>query len=321
MTHVIASSWEAERKHLKGLMSRWRKKTGNWHFWLGNITISRIATGQTFLHMENTKALPRVNKCHVLRRSVLGDRSINHQWMFFTLALIAGKVKGFAYLLSNRSLSSQQGKAGPALGPETDNIYTCSTQTKTHSKVLQTLSFRLFPSTLDSLKKSPSQLQVRGCDGETFSFGFVLKVDLPVQSSWNGLMALPRAILTLKKRVYRKAIYKQSNNGPRDDHNWSQRPISYDITYMWNLEKAMASHSSTLAWKIAWMEEPGGLQSMGSLRVGRDWATSLSLFTFMHWRRKWQPTPVFLPGESQGQGSLVGCRLWGCTELDMTEAT
>ena len=38
-------------------------------------------------------------------------------------------------------------------------------------------------------------------------------------------------------------------------------------------------------------------------------------------RRKWQPTPVFLPGESQGRGSLVGCRLWGCTELDMTEVT
>ena len=59
------------------------------------------------------------------------------------------------------------------------------------------------------------------------------------------------------------------------------------------------------------MEEPGGLQSLGSWRVGHDWVTSLSLFTFMHWRRKWQPTPVFLPGESQGQGSLVGCRLWG----------
>ena len=69
------------------------------------------------------------------------------------------------------------------------------------------------------------------------------------------------------------------------------------------------------------MEEPGGLQSMGSLRVGHDWATSFSLFTFMHWRRKWQPTPVFLPGESQGQRSLVGGRLWGHTELDTTEAT
>ena len=70
-----------------------------------------------------------------------------------------------------------------------------------------------------------------------------------------------------------------------------------------------------------WTEEPGRLQSMGSLRVGHDWANSLSLFTFMHWRRKWQPTPVFLPGESQGWGSLVGCCLWGHTELDMTEAT
>ena len=44
-------------------------------------------------------------------------------------------------------------------------------------------------------------------------------------------------------------------------------------------------------------------------------------FTFPRWRRKWQPTPVFLPGESQGWGSLVGCRLWGRTELDTTEAT
>ena len=70
-----------------------------------------------------------------------------------------------------------------------------------------------------------------------------------------------------------------------------------------------------------WMEEPGGLQSMGSLRVGHDWATSLSLFTFIHWRRTWQPTPVFLPGESQGWGSLVGCHLWGCTDSDTTEVT
>ena len=81
-------------------------------------------------------------------------------------------------------------------------------------------------------------------------------------------------------------------------------------------EKAMAPHSSTLAWEIPWAEEPGRLQSMGSLRVGHNWATSLSLFTFMHWRRKWQPTPVFLPGESQGRGNLVGCRLWGHTESD-----
>ena len=75
-------------------------------------------------------------------------------------------------------------------------------------------------------------------------------------------------------------------------------------------EKAMAPHSSTLAWKIPWMEEPGRLQSMGSLRVEHDWVTALSLFIFMHWRRKWQPSPVFLPREFQGRGSLVGCCLW-----------
>ena len=80
----------------------------------------------------------------------------------------------------------------------------------------------------------------------------------------------------------------------------------------------MATHSSTLAWKFPWTEEPGRLQSMRSRRVRHDWATSLSLFTFMHCRRKRQLTPVFLPGESQGRGSLMDCRLWGHTESDMT---
>ena len=75
----------------------------------------------------------------------------------------------------------------------------------------------------------------------------------------------------------------------------------------------MATHSSTLAWKIPWTEKPGRLQSMGSLRVGHDWATSLSPFTFMHWRRKWQPTPVFLPGESQGRGAWWAA-IYGVTQ-------
>ena len=83
----------------------------------------------------------------------------------------------------------------------------------------------------------------------------------------------------------------------------------------------MAPHSSTLAWKIPWTEEPRRLHSMGSLGVGQDLVTSLSLFTFMHWRRKLQPTPVFLLGESQGSGSMVGCRLWSHTELDTAETT
>ena len=74
----------------------------------------------------------------------------------------------------------------------------------------------------------------------------------------------------------------------------------------------MAPHSSALARKIPWTEEPGRLRSMGSLRVGHNWVTSLLLFTFMHWRRKWQPTPVFLPGESHGQRSLAGYSAWNC---------
>ena len=81
----------------------------------------------------------------------------------------------------------------------------------------------------------------------------------------------------------------------------------------------MATHSSTLTWKIPCTEEPGRLQSMGLLRVGHDWATSLSLFTFTHWRRQWHPTPVFLPAESHGQRSLVGCSSWGRYESDKTE--
>ena len=102
---------------------------------------------------------------------------------------------------------------------------------------------------------------------------------------------------------------------------FGQGKYSFPNIYTFLTEKAMAPHSSTLAWRIPWMDEPGALQSMGSQRVGHDLATSLSLFTFMHWRRKWQPTPVFLPGESQGRGTLVGCRLWGRTESDTSEAT
>ena len=109
--------------------------------------------------------------------------------------------------------------------------------------------------------------------------------------------------------------------GQREDTERHRGSEGAEWHRRWVWHGLMAPHSSTLAWKIPWTEEPGRLQSMGSLRVGHDWATSLSLFTFMHWRRKWQPTPVFLPGESQGQRSLVGCCLWGRTESDTTEAT
>ena len=81
----------------------------------------------------------------------------------------------------------------------------------------------------------------------------------------------------------------------------------------------MAPRSSTLA-----LENPmdGGAWWAAVHEVAKS-RTRLRdfTFTFMHWRRKWQPTPVLLPGESQGQRSLVGGRLWGRTELDTTEAT
>ena len=103
--------------------------------------------------------------------------------------------------------------------------------------------------------------------------------------------------------------------------------MSYELCFfqdgqsLWGSLSRFPPRSHWLELRVPWTEEPGRLQSMGSLRFGHDWETSLSFFTFMHWRRKWQPTPVFLPGESQGRGSLVGCCLWGCTESDTTEVT
>ena len=106
-----------------------------------------------------------------------------------------------------------------------------------------------------------------------------------------------------------------SNRNDKSGHSYlapdvkGKRSVFYH-RYNVSSEKAMAPHSSTLAWKIPWTEEPVRLQSMESLRVGHDWATSLSLFTFMHWRRKWQPTPVLLLGKSHGRRSLLGCNPW-----------
>ena len=83
----------------------------------------------------------------------------------------------------------------------------------------------------------------------------------------------------------------------------------------------MASHTSTLAWKIPWAEEPGRLQSMGSLRVGHDWATSLSLFTFHALEKEMATHSSVLAWRIPGTGEPGGCRLWDHTESDRTEAT
>ena len=107
----------------------------------------------------------------------------------------------------------------------------------------------------------------------------------------------------------------------RGDEIWGSSTLSlicHSVSV--SSEKAMAPHSSTLAWKIPWTEEPDrGCHGVAKSRARLPFQFSLS--TFMHWKRKWQPTSVFLPGESQGRGSLVGFRLWGHRELDTTEAT
>ena len=94
-----------------------------------------------------------------------------------------------------------------------------------------------------------------------------------------------------------------SNFRYQKSHQWTYLITgkAFHAHYIISAEKALVTHSSTLAWRIPWTEGSGGLWYTGSLRVGHDWATSLSLFTFMHWRRKWQPSPVFLPEESQGR--------------------
>ena len=93
-----------------------------------------------------------------------------------------------------------------------------------------------------------------------------------------------------------------------DDSREIKRHLLLGRKVMTNLNPLQYS-----AWKIPLTGEPGRLQSMGLQRVGHDWATSFT-FTFLHWRRKWQPTPVFLPGESQGWQSLVGFAISGVAQ-------
>ena len=134
----------------------------------------------------------------------------------------------------------------------------------------------------------------------------------------------------------------------RVGHDWA---TSLSLFHFHALEKEMATHSSVLAWRIPGAGEPGGLMSMGSHRVGHNWSDLAAATLFwgfpsstsgkestcqcrrrkrlrfnpwvrkIPWRTAWQPTPVFLPGESCGQRSLVGHSPWGRKESDMTEAT
>ena len=118
------------------------------------------------------------------------------------------------------------------------------------------------------------------------------RIGYPLQYSWASLLA--QTVKNLPAMKCRK-IWVQSLD-------WKDP-----------LDKGKATHSSILAWRIPWTIPWDLIASDTTERL------SLSLFTFMHWRRKWQPTPVFLPGEPQGRRSLVSCHLWGHTESDTTE--
>ena len=116
--------------------------------------------------------------------------------------------------------------------------------------------------------------------------------------TWNisvGIPSLPLALfIVMLPKTHLTSHSRLSCSRWVITSSWLSGPLRSFFVYI--QEKAMETHSSTLALKIPWTEEPGMLQSRGSQRVRHDWATSLSLFTSMHWRRKWQPIPVFLPG-------------------------
>ena len=104
-------------------------------------------------------------------------------------------------------------------------------------------------------------------------------------------------------RIYLKTINKDGlNNLAIDMGQWHPTPV-------------------LLPGKLHGRRSLVGCSPWGCKELDTTERVSLSLFTFMHWRRKWQPTPVFLSGESQGRGSLVGCHVWGLTESNMMEAT
>ena len=129
--------------------------------------------------------------------------------------------------------------------------------------------------------------------------------------SWNSnaLGTWCEELTHWKRPSWCKRLKAGGKGNDRGWDGWMASPTRWTCVLVNPLEKEMATHSSVLVWRIPGMGKPGGLQSMGSL------------FIFMHWRRKWQPAPVFLSGESQGWGSLVGCCLWGHTESDTTEVT
>ena len=155
-------------------------------------------------------------------------------------------------------------------------------------------------------------LQVNLCTKtETDSQNLKTNLQLPKGKGRGGGGINYESRINIHTLLYIKQSAREGSRGAPKERSasfWLQQTSSIImVTNLFTLkhgeDNGTPLFSSTLAWKIPWTEEPGRLQAMGSRRVGQDWATSLSLYTFMHWRRKWQPTPVFLPWGSQGWGA------------------
>ena len=137
--------------------------------------------------------------------------------------------------------------------------------------------------------------------------------------SYNGIL------FGKKKAVIQATKWTKLKNIMSSERSQLQRTTYYIISFIYMFRIGNREGNGT-PLQYSCLENPmdGGAWKAAVHRVAEGWthwATSLSPFTFMYWRRKRQPTPVFLPGESRGQGSLVGCRLWGHTESDTADMT
>ena len=167
-------------------------------------------------------------------------------------------------------------------------------------------------------------LQIMGFPGGS-NGSICLQCKRPGFDPWSGKIPWrrewqPTPVFLSGQSHGQRSLAGYSPQRPKElGHDWeTDFNVSNNINLAYILEKEMATHSSVLAWRILWMEEPRGLLSTGLHRVRHNWSNLACVHVL---KKEMAPTPVFLPGESLGQGSLVDCRLWGRTESDMTEVT
>ena len=140
---------------------------------------------------------------------------------------------------------------------------------------------------------------------------------------------------SMDRGAWRATIHGVTESDTTEWLSTAQHVILFKVSEeigIWNYLRYWSWNSNTLAtwceelthWKRPWCWERLKAGGEGDDRGWDGWVASLTQWTWI-WanlgRRKWQPTPVFLPGESQRQRSLMGCCLWGCTESDTTEVT